>query len=101
AREARIPVTVHAEDIVSRNETPAIDSFRQLADGRPPIFETRAVERIVRIQRQTGCKVHFCHLTLKSSLDKIAAESSSFTSEVTLITCGYYRESLRRAAGKD
>lgn len=83
AREARIPVTVHAEDIVSRKETPATDSFRQLADGRPPIFETRAVERIVRIQRQTGCKVHFCHLTLKSSLDKIAAESSSVTSEVT------------------
>src|SRR5437773_10992810 len=71
------------EDIVTRKKTPATYSFRQLADGRPPIFETTAVERIVRIQRQTGCKVHFCHLTLKSSRDKIAAESSSVTSEVT------------------
>ncbi len=83
AIEARIPVTVHAEDMASRGETHATDSFQRLAAARPPIFETRAVERIVRIQRQTGCKVHFCHLTLGSSLESVAAGSARITSEVT------------------
>jgi dihydroorotase len=83
AREARIPVTVHAEEIAPHKETHTLDSFHELADARSPVFETRAVERIATIQRQARCRVHLCHLTVESSLQRIAVASSSITTEVT------------------
>jgi dihydroorotase len=82
-KQTRLPVTVHAEDLGDSAESPRSDSFQQLARARPPILETRAVERIVRIQRMTGSRVHFCHLTLASSLETISECSSRITSEAT------------------
>jgi len=83
ARQTGIPITVHAEDMEFSTDTNQFDSFRELADSRPPLVETRAVERITRLQNVTGCKIHFCHLTLASSLERVAAGSPKLTSEVT------------------
>ena len=83
ARHVRLPITVHAEDMADAVEPKAGDSFGQLAKDRGPILETEAVERILRLQRSTGAKVHFCHLTLASSLKRIRTRSSKSTSEVT------------------
>src|SRR5438132_6440835 len=76
------PVTVHAEDIVGTENTSQGDGFEQAADARSPIFETRAVERLLRIQKKVRCHVHYCHLTLRSSLRKVSGSMKS-TSEVT------------------
>ena len=76
------PVTVHAEDIVGTENTSQGDGFEQAADARLPLFETRAVDRLLRIQRKARCSVHYCHLTLRSSLTKISGSTRS-TSEVT------------------
>jgi dihydroorotase len=78
-----IPITVHAEDIKSSADIEQVDSFQQLAKERPAMLETRAVERILLVQSKTRCKVHFCHLTLASSLQTIHARSRRTTSEVT------------------
>ena len=76
------PVTVHAEDLSAPESTGAEDSFEQAATARSPISETRAVDRLLRIQKKARCRVHYCHLTLRSSLMKVDASTKS-TSEVT------------------
>src|SRR5438128_9419532 len=82
ARHVGTPVTVHAEDIVGTENTSQGDGFEQAADARSPIFETRAVDRLLRIQKKARCSVHYCHLTLRSSLTKISGSTRS-TSEDT------------------
>ncbi len=83
AGRAGIPVTVHAEEMRASTGPVRADSFKQLADARPPLLETRAVERITEAQRAVPCRVHFCHLTLESSLQRVVAGSSRLTSEAT------------------
>ncbi|TMI40098.1 dihydroorotase [Candidatus Bathyarchaeota archaeon] len=82
AGDAGMPVTVHAEDVDAPKNTSQGEGFEEAAEARPPIFETRAVDRLLRIQKKAGCNVHYCHLTLRSSLMKINASTKS-TSEVT------------------
>ncbi|HVH14630.1 MAG TPA: dihydroorotase family protein, partial [Candidatus Angelobacter sp.] len=82
AARIEIPVTVHAEDLSTSENASREDSFEQVLEARSPIFETRALDRLLRIQRKARCKVHYCHLTLRSSLMKISASAKS-TSEVT------------------
>ncbi len=83
ARLAGIPITVHAEEVEVSTEKSQPDSFAQLSDARPPVSETRAVERIARLQSISGAKVHLCHLTLASSLQRVASGPTRITSEVT------------------
>jgi dihydroorotase len=82
ARRVEIPVTVHAEDLSTTESTSQESDFEKLGDARSPIFETRAVDRLLRIQKKAHCSVHYCHLTLRSSLAKISSSTKS-TSEVT------------------
>ena len=76
------PVTVHAEDLSTSENTSLENSFEQAAEARSPILEDRAVARLLRIQKKARCTVHYCHLTLPSSLMKVDASTRS-TSEVT------------------
>jgi dihydroorotase len=78
-----IPVTVHAEEMERSEKKGRIDDIEQLVRARPPIIETRAVNRIASIRKRTRCRVHFCHLTLASSLGRVRAGSPRTTSEVT------------------
>ncbi len=82
ARQVEVPVTVHAEDLSMAKNTSQKDGFKDLAEARSPIVETHAVDRLLRIQDKARCKVHYCHLTLRSSLAKISSSAES-TSEVT------------------
>jgi dihydroorotase len=82
AARVNTPVTVHAEDLSATENTSLGDGFEELAEARSPILETRAVDRLVRIQKKARCNVHYCHLTLRSSLVNIGSSSKS-TSEVT------------------
>src|SRR6266480_3031117 len=81
ATRVETPVTVHAEDLTAAENTSKGDGFEELAEARSPIFETRAVDRLLPIQKKARCNVHYCHLTLPASLAKINANSRS-TSEV-------------------
>jgi dihydroorotase len=84
AKQASLLLTVHAEDATKLAGTERIESFAQLVRLRRGNAETSAVRRILRLQRQVGCRVHFCHVTLPSSLLAISNRSSSrLSSEVT------------------
>jgi dihydroorotase len=84
SKEASIPVTVHAEDAAQIEETGKIRTFKELVGSRRANVETSAVTRILRLQRQTGCRVHFCHVTLPSSISAIGNwPSGLLSSEVT------------------
>jgi dihydroorotase len=82
AAKVDTPITVHAEDLSASEDTSRADDFEDLAEARSPILETRAVDRLLRIQKKARCNVHYCHLTLRSSLAKISSSPKS-TSEVT------------------
>lgn len=82
AGRVETPVTVHAEDLTAVRHSTAGESFERVAEARSPILETRAVDRLLGIQKRTRCNVHYCHLTLRSSLLRINASTRS-TSEVT------------------
>jgi len=84
AKDASLPVTVHAEDAGQIETTREIRTFKELEGSRPGTAETSAVNRILRIQRLIGCRVHFCHVTLPSSISAIGNWSSGgLSSEVT------------------
>ncbi len=86
AAQNKLPLTVHAEEAgaIRTGAREKIDSFNELAAGRPPQAETLAVSRILGLRASTKCAVHFCHLTLLNSLAKIEnLEASRVTSEVT------------------
>ena len=81
-----LPLTVHAEDgsAILRASKAKIRSFEGLAETRPPIVETRAVARILRLGREAHCAIHFAHLTLASSLVMISKfQARNVSSEVT------------------
>src|SRR5207245_2002132 len=82
AARVNTPVTVHAEDLSASENTGLEDGFEELAEARSPISETRAVDRLLGIQRKARCRVQYCHLTLRSSLAKVSLSRRS-TSEVT------------------
>ena len=84
AKEAPLPLTVHAEDAGSFSNSEKIHSTRQMVDSRPGEAETKAIDRVLRLNSRVNCQVHFCHLTLPSSISMISkANSSRLSSEVT------------------
>ena len=84
AKEASLPITVHAEDATQIERTRKIRTFNELVRSRLGNAETSAVGRMLRLQRQIGCRVHFCHLTLPSSISAIDdLHSGRLSSEVT------------------
>jgi len=84
AKEVSLPVTVHAEDASQIEGTRKIRTFKELVRSRLGSAETSAVSRMLRLQRQIGCRVHFCHLTLPTSVLTIDdLHSGRLSSEVT------------------
>jgi len=80
---ALLPITVHAEDATTF-ENDGNRTFRDLVRSRPWRAETKAVLRMLRLQKSTVSRIHFCHVTLPSSISSIWNVSSGrVTSEVT------------------
>ena len=84
AKNASLPVTVHAEDAAQIETTSEIRTFKQLVGSRSGKAETSAVNRIVRLQKRIDCRIHFCHTSLPSSISAIRnSPSGRLSSEVT------------------
>ena len=84
AKDASLPVTVHAEDAGSFSNSENIHSTKQMVESRPSEAETRAIDRVLRLNSRVHCQVHFCHLTLPSSVSMISKnDSGRLSSEVT------------------
>jgi dihydroorotase len=83
-RRSSLPVTIHAEDPTEITKPKDPKSFHQMIRGRTENAETRAVSRILRLHKQYLCKVHFCHISLPSSIRKIwSVNDNRLSSEVT------------------
>jgi allantoinase len=87
-----VPLLVHAELEAHAPPPVAGADARKYATylaSRPPAMEVAAVELVVRLCRETGCRVHIVHLSAADALPAIArarAEGLPLTAE----TCPHY-----------
>jgi len=100
ARHENIMVTVHAESAADfEQEKPR--SFLDAIRLRPDIAETSAVNRILKIQKLAGSRVHFCHISLPSSIKAIKnLHLKQLSSEVTPHHTLLSSQSVRRLGWK-
>ncbi|MBN8611387.1 MAG: allantoinase AllB [Deltaproteobacteria bacterium] len=97
-RDAGIPLLVHAELELTTTQSgasvPSCDSgdpaeYASYLASRPNAFEDEAIERVIRLCRETRCAVHVVHLSSGTALPMIRAakdEGLPFTVE----TCPHY-----------
>jgi allantoinase len=97
-RDAGIPLLVHAELEVTTtragDRVPSCDSgdpaeYASYLASRPNAFEDEAIEMVIRLCRETRCRVHVVHLSSGTALPMIRAakdEGLPFTVE----TCPHY-----------
>ncbi|MEM3443153.1 MAG: dihydroorotase family protein [Candidatus Bathyarchaeia archaeon] len=89
ARRLNVPVAVHAEDkatlekVKGKFKNANISGLDAFLKAHSTTAETKAVKRLLKIAKQTGVRLHFCHLSTKNSLKLVAeAKKSGMT-----ITC--------------
>lgn len=83
SRVAGLPVTVHAEALEAAGNDGKSKNFLEMAKARSPELETKAVIRMLELAGKSGCSIHFCHLTLASSLTRARSKGEGLTTEVT------------------
>ena len=87
--ELDVPLLVHAEvthDVPSMTNP---SSYAGFVASRPPSFERTAVEMMIRLARETGCRVHIVHLADAGCLPMIAAARAEGL-KLTVETCPHY-----------
>ncbi len=80
----------HAEDPARLH--PAAGNRRRYADylrSRPREAEASAIELLIRLSRETGCRVHIVHLSSSDSLQQLAAARAKGL-PITVETCPHY-----------
>lgn len=82
---------VHAEDAATIAAAPSA-SGRRYADylrSRPPVAETRAIETLVRLARETGARLHVVHVSSGDAVPLIASARRAGV-RLTAETCPHY-----------
>lgn len=97
AKSSGLPISVHAEQLRRNGDGNGSKSFNDLIKTRSNDAEEAAIARILRLQRHVNCRVHFCHVTLPSSIHLIQnARLPQLSSEVTPHHVLLNEESLKR-----
>lgn len=89
-KERRVPLLVHAE-IVPPQKKP-MSNPRRYADylaSRPRSFERSAIELMIALADETGCRVHVVHLADGESVEVLAAAKTRGV-PITVETCPHY-----------
>lgn len=87
-------LTVHAEndDIIDLFQRRLCQAGRldasAFAESRPVLSETEAVRRLLLIAAETGCPLHFVHISTPEALGEIARAKAM--QDVTVETCPHY-----------
>ncbi|MEM6691152.1 MAG: amidohydrolase family protein, partial [Planctomycetota bacterium] len=68
-----LPLLVHAEVVHEVEVTSDPRNHGDYAATRPPSFERNAIEMMIELVEQTGCKVHIVHLADAGSIPALAA----------------------------
>ncbi|MEM9883948.1 MAG: allantoinase AllB [Planctomycetota bacterium] len=88
--EAGVPLLVHAE--LTRDNVPPMRNPRGYFDylaTRPPSFERDAVQLMIRLCEDTGCRTHVVHLADAGCLDTIK-DAKDRGRPLTVETCPHY-----------
>jgi dihydroorotase (multifunctional complex type) len=101
-----VPVAVHAEDhnileaARQELETSNQTNTQAYTQAHPPQAEAKSIQRVIRLVKTTGARIHFCHLSSALGLQAIAVakkEGLPVTCEVTphnlLLTSETYHKS--------
>jgi allantoinase len=87
---AGVPLLVHAEvdcgAHVSGSDTTQYDRYVQ---SRPPKWEVEAIRQVIKLSRETGCRVHVVHLSAAEALDDIRKAKAEGVL-ITVETCPHY-----------
>jgi allantoinase len=82
-------LAVHAEDPRLITEAPSSRAYSAFVHSRPPRSEVSAIERVIRIADDTGCRAHIVHLSSAQALPAIEAARANGTA-LTVETCPHY-----------
>ena len=82
---------VHAEDAHEIEHAPAVPGthYRDFLASRPRAAENRAVQQVLDLSRETGCRVHILHVSSAEALPLIEAARGDGI-RVTAETCPHY-----------
>jgi allantoinase len=92
AARLNLPVAVHAEsEEITRGLAKAITGTgaREFLASRPVVAETEAVERALRMAKETGAKLHLVHMSSGAAV-ALAVEARQQGVDVSVETCPHY-----------
>ncbi len=86
-----VPLLAHAElDCVSPPSATADPcAYQTFLDSRPPQMENEAIALLVRLSRETGCRVHIVHLSSAEALP-ILRQARAEGVPISAETCPHY-----------
>jgi allantoinase len=86
-----VPLLVHAEldDGCVPPGKAASKKYQDYLESRPQSWETSAIELMIRLSRETGCRVHIVHLSAADALPAIARARNEGV-PITVETCPHY-----------
>lgn len=84
-----LPLIVHAELDPCGAAGPDPRDFGAYLASRPPSMETRAIELMIGLCRETGCRVHIVHLSAAEALPLIERAKDEGL-PLTVETCPHY-----------
>ena len=85
-----LPLLAHAElDLGAPADDLAPITYESYLRSRPPEWETRAIELLVNLCRETGCAVHIVHLSAAEALPTLRAARAEGL-PITVETCPHY-----------
>ncbi|SFS57582.1 allantoinase AllB [Paenibacillus sp. BC26] len=88
-------LALHAEDeaivsaLAAAKQAEGKVSMRDYLDARPPAAEWEAVKQALHMAQQTGCKLHFVHISTPEAIDLIR-EAKQSGLDVSAETCPHY-----------
>lgn len=88
-------LSLHAENAVLTDRLSADEiahhhtDIQAYIDSRPPMVEVEAVRRALYLAKQTGCKLHFVHLSTGEAVREVQRAQAA-GQDVTCETCVHY-----------
>lgn len=92
ARKLGLPIVAHCEDLALRNGGYIHDGEYAKRFGHKGInseSEWKAIQRDLKLAKETGCKYHVCHISTKESVELIG-EAKARGVDVTCETAPHY-----------
>lgn len=87
--DAGVVLLAHAEIATPMPSMSDPRSYRDYMASRPPSFEREAIEMLIDLCRQTGCRTHIVHLADAGSVDRLKAARAEGL-PITVETCPHY-----------